>query len=486
MLVPPLGLAYIAGAVLAQGYPCEVIDAVGEGLEQVRPLGPGRAAYGLSPEQVLARIPADTELIGVACAFTKEWPAVRELLGAVKARFPQALLVCGGEHATAVPEESMRDCPAIDVCVLGEGEAVFLALLKAWETGASFQTVNGIVYRSAGELVRTPRAGRIQAVDELAWPGWTAFPLENYFAAHKSFGVARGRSMPLLATRGCPYGCSFCSSELMWERRWVPRSPDRVVEEMRAYHQRYAATNFDFYDLTAGVRKAWLLQLAEQIRALGLGITWQLPSGTRSEVFDDELCQALYAAHCRNLSFSPENAAPAVLQLMRKQVDPKKVLAAVGAALRAGINVKINLVFGFPGERHRDSWTNLAYILRLSWMGAHDLSIWSFAPYPGSAIFAQLKAEGRIKGFETEYLDSLTYGDMHQRISWNPRMTVGWINAYRWLGVLAFYCTTFLFRPQRMFKLLLSLITGKVESRAEHMTAEFFRSWKRRKAKARS
>ena len=66
--------------------------------------------------------------------FSGEWPVSRLLIGALRRKFPDALIVAGGEHITALTEYSLRDCPEIDFCVRGEGEQIFVNLLE--ELGA--------------------------------------------------------------------------------------------------------------------------------------------------------------------------------------------------------------------------------------------------------------------------------------------------------------------------------------------------------------
>src|SRR5262249_5089673 len=125
--MPPLGLAYIAGNLLAKAYDVAVIDAVGEGLRQLTPFDSRRSIYlrGLTQAEIVDRIAAHSGLIGVSCMFSYQWITVRELLGAIKRRFPLAPLVVGGEHATGLPDVVLRESPA-DYVVLGEGEETTL------------------------------------------------------------------------------------------------------------------------------------------------------------------------------------------------------------------------------------------------------------------------------------------------------------------------------------------------------------------------
>jgi hypothetical protein len=129
---PCIGLAYVSAYVRAQGYATTIVDAIGEGLNRYWALRehPGYACQGLTVEDVLARIPRDVEVVGFSAMFSGEWPVQRDLITAIHREFPKAVVVAGGEHITALSEYSLRDCPALDVCVRGEGEHTFYEVLE--------------------------------------------------------------------------------------------------------------------------------------------------------------------------------------------------------------------------------------------------------------------------------------------------------------------------------------------------------------------
>ena len=151
---PPLGLAYIVAAVRKAGYRCNVIDTVGEALDQISPY-PDRTdlmVQGLSTEQVIERIPADSGIIGFSCNFSTLWPMTRQMIGAIRERFPEVLIVLGGEHGTAVSENVLRTSD-IDVVVLGEGEDVFIRVIEAMDNAEGFDGIQGISFRKGDEVV---------------------------------------------------------------------------------------------------------------------------------------------------------------------------------------------------------------------------------------------------------------------------------------------------------------------------------------------
>jgi radical SAM superfamily enzyme YgiQ (UPF0313 family) len=395
---PPLGLAYIAAAVKETGRPYTVIDATGEALDAIHPY-PGRDDFliqGLSFEQIIARIPPQSTVIGVGCMFSTLWPLTRLLGEHIRRSFPQAVLVLGGEHGTAVPEHVLGTS-VFDIVVTGEGEETFVRLLNAVDAGAPLSAVKGIVFRIDGKIVHTGLSQRQRKIDTIPWPDWRSFPIREYIDRHQINGVNMGRSMPLLATRGCPYECTFCSNPAMWTTRYLTRDPKDLVNEMEFYVREYRVRNFDFQDLTAIVKRSWAVEFCQELIARGLDVTWQMPSGTRSEIFDKEVVDLLYRSGCRVLAFAPESGSSVILMGIKKQVDIESLVSSAKIAIRRGFVVSCFFVIGFPQETIATLRETMRLIRRLALLGVHDVAVTKFVPYPGSALFKEMQASGKIK-----------------------------------------------------------------------------------------
>lgn len=466
---PPLSVAYLAGSLAAAGHEVQVIDAVGEALGAMHPgYRSDIAINGLSIPEIVARLRPDTDFVGISCLFSHEWPLVRELIAAIAARFPDVPIVCGGEHATAVPELCLEDAPQLAACALGEGEETVVELLEACVRRTGLADVAGIVFRAPDGLHRTAPRARIRDVDHIATPRWELTPIEHYLDAGLSFGVDRGRTMPLLATRGCPYRCTFCSSPTMWTTRYVTREPTLVVDEIEEYVHRYRVENIDFYDLTAIVERDWILEFCRLLDERGLRLTWQLPSGTRSEALDEPVLQAMYRSGCRNVSYAPESGSRRTLEAIKKKVKIDRLEASMRVAVNAGLNVKANILIGFPDEQPEDLRETLRFILRMARIGVHDVSVWTFSPYPGSELFGRLRAAGRLPHLDDDYYASLlSYSDISGAVSYADALDSAQLQRYRLAGLLIFYGASYLTHPVRPLRSVYNILTRRYESRLE-------------------
>lgn len=466
---PPVGLAYVAGSLVAAGYSVQVIDAIGECPEQLIPATDRRfLSHGLTSDEIASRVTETAMIVGVSCMFSHEWPLVRELIAALRRRVPAALIVAGGEHVTALPEHSLESCADLDIGVLGEGEEVMVQLIRAIKEGRDLSEVNGIVFRWDGRPHRTPPHPRIRSVDDIPEPAWDLFPISVYLDKGYGFGVNRGRSMPIVATRGCPYECTFCSSPSMWGTKWVARDPGRVLAEITSYINRFGAENIDFYDLTAIIRKDWVIKFGTLISQAGSKFTWQLPSGTRSEAIDREVPRYLYESGCRNMSYAPESGSPETLKRIKKRVNLDRMKASMREAIAQGINCKTNIIIGFPEETHRDVWKTLKFSAELAILGIHDLSISPFSPYPGSELYSDLRKNGRIGELTDDYFFSLAaYTDITESVSYSEYIGNRLLNFYRIAGMLMFYLLMYACRPARLLSTIRNVFADRQESRLE-------------------
>lgn len=483
---PPLGLAYIAGTLQRLGHNITVIDAMAEDPHNTFPFSEDIVVNGLSYENIIKRIPKDTQLIGHHFMFSNNWLLFRQLTDVLGEAFPGVLQVAGGEHVTAVPHLCLSQAKHLDVCVLGEGEETIEDLIKAIELGQGFSGVNGIMYREKnGEIVTTAPRTRIRKLDEIAPPGWNLFPMELYKEHKMSYGVINdGEStLPVLATRGCPYECTFCSSPNMWGTRYNMRKASEVADEIQYLSKTYGIKNFDFYDLTAIINKHWIIEFSKELINRKLNITWQIPGGTRSEVIDFEVATYLYNSGCRNITYAPESGSERMLAVIKKKVAIPNMLKSMSQSYKAGLNIKLNMIIGFPDDTHLDIWKTAWFLVKCSWYGAHDMYPAVFSPYPGSELFERLRNEKQVDPTNDQYFINLVFLDTFSKtVIYCKGISRRSIYLYQMLLFVVFYGSNYLFRPWRPFVSIKNVLTGTLESKAEYQA----RSWLERIVKLQS
>jgi len=409
-ITPPLGLAYIAASVLQSGREVRVLDAVALAPAKHRPYFKGYL-IGMDNEDLVAEIPANSTAIGVTAIFTHEWPLIVRLIECIRNRFPCTPIIVGGEHITSMPGFCARTCAA-DYFVCGEGEETIVELLETLELSrleraAKLETIAGLAYKEGNELRVNPRRKRNTKLDDIAWPAWDRFDLKTYHD-HGFIGgmYSEKLTVPILATRGCPYQCTYCSSPNMWSPLWLPRDPIQVVDEIESYVKNWGAGNFPFQDLTAIINKEWIITFASEIVRRNLSISWQLPSGTRSEVIDDEVAEWLKRSGMKTMAYAPEAGSERTRKLIHKRVRPDRMLASVESANRSGLSLTAFFVIGFPHDSHRDMVDGLNFIAELAKRGMNDIAVGYYMALPGTQLFHKLYDLGEIR-FDREYFSHI-------------------------------------------------------------------------------
>lgn len=463
VVTPPMGPAYLASLLEAAGYPVGIIDAQGESIHRFTHSDNGRyKLQGLSTGDIIERISPDTAILGISLMFSQEWPEHRRLISQIKNSFPDLILIAGGEHATAMPEYVLRSCPAIDYVVSGEGELTFLELVAGLFSGQSREVIRGTSHIDQdGTHVHGGLSRRIEDVDNLPYPAWDLCSIEEYFIPNWSMGIGHGRNMPILATRGCPYQCTFCSNPFMWTTRYQMRDVTQVIDEIEFLVDKYEANSIDFFDLTAIVKKNWIIEFCNELQRRKLNLTWQLPSGTRSEALDDETLQAIYDQGCSFLVYAPESANQNTLDAIKKRLKIENLIKSVRSALKIGHTVKINLIIGFPDETRTGILQTILFCLRMAIRGVHDCNIATFTPYPGSELFQELSEQGHIPELNDQYFDDLLIQFDFTILKSFCRAVSGLeLGLYRVLGMGLFYTLVYVLRPARLFRALKGAISG--------------------------
>ncbi len=473
---PPLGLALIASSMEKSGCSVRIIDANAEAPQKFTHFKDDIYLNGLNNKEIIQLIPKDTDIVGISCMFTNNWLHTKTLISDIGKAFPQKIIIAGGEHVSAIPEQCLNDVLELDIVVIGEGEETISVVLDTLKHKKDLYLIEGICFRnSLGEIVTTKRRARIKNVEVVNWPSWHLFPLDKYEKHKLSYGVNRGISLPIMATRGCPYECTFCSSPHMWGRQYYMRSPEDVVAEIKYMNDQFGANNFDFYDLTAIIKREWIIDFSKKIIDSGLKITWQIPAGTRAEAIDEEIACYLYQTGCRNITYAPESGSTRILKLIKKKVTKRSMLKSIKASNNEKLNVKLNLIIGFPEEKHIDILKTLFFIIQASWHGANDAIPSIYSAYPGSEYFNRLSSSGKLL-YNEHYLTNIIYSDtFHKTPSYNEAISASVLRLYVLIAVILFYSSNYIFRPWRLLKTIYNIITKNYESRGEITLGEILK-----------
>ena len=392
----PIGLAYISSSLKELGFKVEILDAVGEAPKNRTGYYKGYLV-GLDLKEIVEKINPNSKCVGISVIFTHEWPAVVKLISLIKEKFSDMPIILGGEHISAMPEFSLISSKA-DYIVMGEGEETIIELIKAIKNKATSQKIEGIGYRINNQVVINNRRHRRQSIDKISYPDWDSFNVKGYHENRFVGGMYSDKlTIPILATRGCPYQCTYCSAPNMWLPLWIPRDPILVVDEIEYYVKKFGAGNFPFQDLTAIIKRDWIKTFCEELIKRKLNINWQLPTGTRSEAIDSEIAFLIKKSGMISMAYAPESGSEETRKYIKKKMKTDRLFDSIDAAAQADLNVAVFLVIGFPHDLPRHLEENKNFVERLAKHGVTDLSVGFYMALPGTELFHSLYDSNKIK-----------------------------------------------------------------------------------------
>ncbi|MFH1464572.1 MAG: radical SAM protein [Pseudomonadota bacterium] len=393
VLIPDLGLGYLAAATRRAGFSVGVIDWNPK---------PTEAVYHAQVARLAPRV------AGVK-AFTVNMRAVVRTLEVLREALPEAILLAGGPHPTvAEPAHLFDELPHLDLALRGEAEGALpklMALLRGigWrrdrlpELSEAFAGIPGLVWRDqAGVHANDTVFEDIRAVGLPAWdlidPAHSA-----HFAIDAEAHAQNPHPAPLLATRGCPFACTFCCAHHVNSRAARRRDVEEFVDEISFLQAHFGTTQFVVTDSSFLLDRAWVRRMCALILERGLWLRWECiyeVQGRLDPAGVDELFALMHRAGCRKVAFSPETAAPRMIRAIGKHFDPEALRGIHAAARRQGMATMGFFMVGLPDETLEEVDTTIAYALS----EPYDRRFFTpLIPLPGTEVYLDLQAR---EGFE--------------------------------------------------------------------------------------
>jgi anaerobic magnesium-protoporphyrin IX monomethyl ester cyclase len=323
---------------------------------------------------------------------------IRGTLAAIRRACTHAgsMMILGGHGPSPIPE-FILDATGADAAVIGEGDVTTVELVEAVRDGKSLASVAGIVWRNdAGRLIVNEPRKLIPKLDSIPFPAYDLLPMEMYTRAvvRHNPQLNEDRTVGyMISSRGCVGRCSFC---YRMDKGLRVRSLDNIVDEIRLLHDTYGVNYLCIQDETIGAANRRLMQFCRAIRALPFKLQWV--SSLRSDALQDEdTAKILKESGCVYLSLGLESLNQHVLDLMRKRTTVEQNLRAIRNCRAAALNVGLNLIWGCPGDTVETLWQQVHFINEMS-AGIECRTIRPVTPYPGSPLYSQAIAEGKLKG----------------------------------------------------------------------------------------
>ena len=377
--LPSLGLGYLAAYLEKHGFMPDILDAhaLRLKLSDVR-----RYLQESKPEIVGVTFSTENRFVGF------------DTIRAAKSALPNAITVAGGPHVSATAEDTLSHLPELDLVIRGEGEEALLRVAQRLESGEGYHGLPGVSYRDDGFVRSNPPGRHIADLDSLPFPARHLMPMERYTFAADVPGIGKLKALNLMASRGCPFDCSFCASPRMWGRRYRARSPENVLAEIDELAHGYGAKALWIFDDTFTVERARTVAICEGIRERFAGVKWFCE--IRVDTVDRELLALMRDAGCYCVAFGVESGSQRIIdESVGKRIRIEQVRQVVSWCRELGLQYNPFMILSHPGETEDDAHRTMRFIREWQSDGA-PVSLAIMHIYPGTRIETIAREKGII------------------------------------------------------------------------------------------
>lgn len=383
----PLNLLCLGATLRQQGHEVTIVD-------QTLSLIQGKATDGPQFHQQIAELilSGEPDLIGFT-TMCNSYPQTLTLARHCRQQNPAPRIVLGGPQATAVDEATLRHFPWIDAIVRGEADHTFPALVSRWAAAEALdETLAGITYRNKqGEIIVNPSPPLLQDMDALPYPAYDLYPMDMLDVS----------LIPIEAGRGCPFECTFCSTNLFFSRRYRIKSPERLVAEMQYLHDAYGYSKFDLVHDMITVDERWVHKFSRTLIDGGYSFKWGCSA--RVDCVDEELLQEMAKAGCIGIFFGIETGSQRLQPIVKKKLHVSKVIPTMLACIENKMGPTASFITGFPDETVDDALDSLHMALDVMHLAKETRGqMHLLAPLVGSPLYAKHKDELVFDGHSSD------------------------------------------------------------------------------------
>jgi len=444
---PGLGIGYLGAVLREAGHEVHIRDTALEGYNREEIIDEKMILIGESDDTIASYISnLNPDIIGISILFSNLIDHAHTLAKIAKEVNPKIKVILGGNHISnaandylyalknpnlGLPETftDMED-KNIDFAMRGEAEYPFLDLVNCLSNRQDPKDIFGLIYYKNNELYINSPPPR-EVLNRIPFPARDLMNMEGYFKIGL-FHSGKSRServLNVMASRGCPEKCTFCTTPQMWggNVRW--RTPQNIYEEIKDGIEKYNIGEVQFEDDTLTLNRKNLLELCELIGPLD--IQWCTPNGTKANYHKGgnkqyKMYQAMANSGCYQVTIACESGVQRVLNdIINKNLKIEEILPSIENAKKAGLFVHTFWIVGYPGETRAEMEKTIELASRT---GADSFSVAILSPLPGTPIYRQVMKENlwwddRRKAKDLIYRNSLIQVDGFD----NPSQFEHWV-----------------------------------------------------------
>lgn len=320
----------------------------------------------------------------------------------IKKYFPKLLQVMGGVHLVLCPEDIKR-APNIDAVCTGEGESVFIDLLKRYKKNDnSYLYTNGFWTRYKNKIIKNPKVPFIDDIEKLP------FPDRSIYSKHPllSSNFANKIRLEFIFTRGCPFSCSYCSNHAL--RRvfnghvYVRRlSPKRAIEWIKHDLARYDCDEIIIHDDTFTYDKKWTYEFLDLYKKIKIPFV----CNTRIDSVDKKLLTKMKSSGCNMIYMGIESGDDYIrTKIMKRNMTNEKIIKAFDIAKQVNLSTRAFVMMGLPDETPKNFLNTVKLVGKIL---PEDFMMSIFYPYKGTELYDYSKKKKYLTRHKWDFLERL-------------------------------------------------------------------------------
>lgn len=395
----PLGLMYLAAALIEEGYAVKLKDIQNETLE----LNENEIDNYLNDIFIPYLRVTNPDFVGIGALFSSRFKPALKIAQTVKTVFENIPITFGGAHATLFPKEILTEydyIDYIDYIVIGEGERSIVNLLnKHFNDKQKFSDIDGIAYRQDGRVIVSPKVQYIEDLDSLPFPAYEVINIDDYYFDtsdwHNPKKLSFNYNFPLITSRGCPKRCTYCALRVIHGIRYRMRSARNVVDEIQYLYNKYNCRYISFVDDNMTVSKKRALEIMSGIKQRNLTIQFDCSNGLDINTLDEELMDAMTEAGLVRTALGIESGSEYIRNMiLKKHLTNKTIYNFFDMAQKYKDLLFVGyFMCGFPQETRETLNDTFKMIKKLPF---DDVGLYFMTPFYGTEMFQYCYEQGLL------------------------------------------------------------------------------------------
>ena len=367
--VLPLALLSIARGLDVEKYEIVIIDE----------------AVEIFPEEVVE----GALCVGISAMIGYQINSALKLAKRIRTLHPKVPLVWGGWHPSILPKETVAS-DFVDYVIRGQGEITFFELINALEGNRALDDILGLTYKVKGEITSNPDR---HLSDPNGFPPlpYHLIDMEKYIHASE-FGA---RTVTYLSSIGCPFSCGFCAEQVVYGKRWLPLSSERVISDFKSLKEQFKVDSIIINDSNFFTNQKRVVEICEKIMREELNLKWGNANGRTDQLvkFERRTWQLMQESGLQCILTGAETYDDGILEIINKKATVEDTISLANIASEFSVKIKFSFMIGLPIANRKvsmdDEFDNVIDFINKLYeiSNKNHFLLFLYTPFPGTPLY---------------------------------------------------------------------------------------------------